>query len=102
MIRYAAPLMPLIFLTDLSYKSLRLVKCSEFRNLLLFLRRDLRDADIPHWSKVRDLVLDSWSTYFDELKLNLEVRPSSTLLWHVNIPCPECRGSDIIHMRHMV
>jgi hypothetical protein len=87
MIRYATPLMPLIFLTDLSYKSLRLVECSQFRNLLLFLRCDLRDANIPHWSKVQDLVLDSWSTYFDELKLNLEVRPSSMLLWYASLAC---------------
>jgi hypothetical protein len=71
--------MPLVFLTYLSYKSLRLVECSEFWCLLLFRHCDLRDSDIPHWSKIWDLVIALWSTYFNELKLNLEVR--LVLLW---------------------
>ena len=84
--------------TDLSSKSIRLVECREFRDLLLLLRSDLRDSMIPHRSKVRELVLNSWSIYFAQLRLNLEVRVLSKLLWRANIPCPACCGPNIVHM----
>jgi hypothetical protein len=93
-----APLMTLDLLTDLSYKSIRVVECPEFQNLLLLLRCDLRDSMIPHQTKIRELILNSWSIYFTQLRLNLKVRVLSKLLWHANISCPARCGPSIVHM----
>jgi hypothetical protein len=44
------------------------VKCPEFRQLLLLLREDLKDTDIPHRTKIREQIIKAWKIYFQELK----------------------------------
>jgi hypothetical protein len=65
------------------FKSINVIECPEFRDLLLLLKEDLKDTDIPHRRKVRDVILHTWSTYFEHLKKDLEVRPfpSSALFY---------------------
>ena len=52
-------------------KSLNVVECPEFRQLLLLLRSDLKDSDIPHRTKQRELLLQAWKDYFQILRSNL-------------------------------
>jgi hypothetical protein len=54
-------------------KSLNLVECREFRDLLLLLRSDLTESMIPHRTKLRELIIEAWRTYFQVLKLELAV-----------------------------
>lgn len=51
-----------------------IVDCSAFRRLLLILRRDIDDSDIPHRSKMRELVLRAaWKSSFDTIRAELKV-----------------------------
>jgi hypothetical protein len=52
---------------------INVVECPEFHQLLLLLRQDLEDKDIPHWTKVREAIIDAWQAYFDVLKIELAV-----------------------------
>jgi hypothetical protein len=61
----------------IDFQSINVVECPEFRDLLLLLREDFKDTDIPHRGKVHDIILHTWSTYFERLKKDLEVRPFS-------------------------
>lgn len=63
----------LVVLTVLLIKSIRVVECPEFRALLLLLRSDLKESMIPHRSKVRGLVIDTWKLYFQDLRRDLAV-----------------------------
>lgn len=54
-------------------QSLNVVECSEFRELLLLLRQDLRDDDIPRRTKLRTDVITAWQRYFVILKTDLAV-----------------------------
>jgi hypothetical protein len=38
-------------------QSLNIIECKEFRKLLLLLRQDLKDSDIPHRTKIRESVI---------------------------------------------
>jgi hypothetical protein len=55
-------------------QSLNVVECSEFRQLLLLLREDLQDKDIPHRTKIREAIIKAWEAYFKVLKEVLAVR----------------------------
>ena len=48
-------------------QSLNIVECPEFRQLLLLLRSDLKDSDIPRRTKLRELLLQAWKDYFQVL-----------------------------------
>jgi hypothetical protein len=61
----------------INFQSINVIECPEFRDLLLLLREDFKDADITHRNKIRDLILHAWSIYFEGLKNELEVRPFS-------------------------
>ena len=50
------------------HQSLNIVECPEFRKLLLLLRSDLKDSDIPHRTKLRELLLQAWKGYFQILR----------------------------------
>ncbi len=52
-------------------KALNIVECPEFRQLLLLLCNDLQDSQIPHRTKLRELVLQAWSQYFQALRRDL-------------------------------
>jgi len=49
------------------------MECPEFRRLLLLLRPDLKDANIPHRSKLRELIINAWKREFENLKCDLAV-----------------------------
>jgi hypothetical protein len=54
-------------------KSLNVVECPEFRRLILLLRSDLNDSQVPRRTKMRELVLRAWSQYFQVLRRDLAV-----------------------------
>ena len=53
---------------------MNVVENPEFRKLILLLREDIEDKDIPHRTKLRQLILDQFRTYFASLKEELAVR----------------------------
>jgi len=55
----------------LNYKSLNVVECPEFRRLLLLLRSDLMDTQIPHRTKLHELLLQAWAQHFKNLRCDL-------------------------------
>ena len=55
-------------------QSLNIVECDEFRHLLLILREDLKDTDIPHCTKIKMDIIEAWKDYFVILKQDLAVR----------------------------
>lgn len=52
---------------------MNVIECPEFRRLLCLLRQDLKDSDIPHPSKLRELICQAWQEYFVALKKELAV-----------------------------
>ena len=54
-------------------QSLNIIECKEFRRLLLFLREDLQDKDIPHRTKIKTDIIQAWKDYFIVLKQDLAV-----------------------------
>jgi len=63
-------------------KLLNVIECLKFWDLLLLLRKELKNTEILHRCKICDLILHQWSTYFKHLRKDLEVHPfpSSALL----------------------
>lgn len=61
--------------TDADYflKSIAVLDCPEFRSLLLLLRSDLKDSDIPHRTKGRSLIIEAWKDHFATLRVQLAV-----------------------------
>src|ERR1700729_3507920 len=49
------------------------MECREFRNLLLLLREDLQEKDIPHRTKRPGAIVTGWNSWFISLKCNLAV-----------------------------
>ena len=60
-------------------QALNIVECNEFRCLLLFLREDLKDTDIPHRTKIKTDIIEAWKEYFVILKQDLAVRILSSV-----------------------
>lgn len=56
-----------------SFKSLNVVECPEFRDLLLSIGGELKEAQIPHRTKLRQLIILAWKDYFVELRRELAV-----------------------------
>lgn len=54
-------------------QSLRVVEILEFRRLLLLLRDEMDDNDIPRRTKIRSAVMESLDDYFLKLKINIQV-----------------------------
>jgi hypothetical protein len=52
-------------------QSINVIECREFRDLLLLLRSDLQDRDIPHRTKLRETIIEAWESHFKALKLDL-------------------------------
>jgi hypothetical protein len=55
-------------------QAIHIIECVEFRRLLLLLREDLRDQDIPRRTKLREEIIKAWQHYFAKLKEDLKVR----------------------------
>ena len=54
-------------------KSLNVVECPEFRNLLLLLRESLRDTDIPHQSQTHNNIINLWLQSFSVMQTQARV-----------------------------
>lgn len=52
---------------------MNVVENVEFRNLLTLFRDDYTDEDMPHRSKIRVAILDTWRSWFEQLKQELTV-----------------------------
>jgi hypothetical protein len=52
-------------------QSINVIECREFRDLLLLLRSDLKDKDIPHRTKLREAIIETWDCHFKALRLEL-------------------------------
>ena len=57
----------------LSIQSINVIEGPEFRSLLLLLRQDLHDKDIPRRTKLRESVVRAWELWFKTLKQELSV-----------------------------
>jgi hypothetical protein len=55
---------------------MNLMECPEFRRLLQLLWKDLWECDIPHCTKLRELIVEAWYQYFDILKQDLAISVS--------------------------
>lgn len=56
------------------HQSINVVESPYFRRLLLLLRESLQEKDIPHRTKMRELIMESWEDYIVTLKEELAVR----------------------------
>ena len=93
----------LLMLTFSTFKSLNLMDCSEFRELLLLLRCTLTDGAIPHRTKLRELVIQAWKEYFEVLKRDLAVGSSSLVLSSVMFSSFLGRdGGNLLYHGHVV
>ena len=67
-------------------QSLNVVESEEFRKLILILREGMRDHDIPHRTKMREIILTRWKEFFETVRRDLQVCDSFYLSWvHPNI-----------------
>ena len=55
------------------FQSIRSIENPELRQLLLLLREDMNDEDIPKRDKVHDAIISSWKAYYLSLKEDLKV-----------------------------
>jgi len=60
-------------------QSINVIECREFRDLLLLMREDLQDKDIPRRTKLCEAIIKSWQAWFHTLKQNLAVLCSTIL-----------------------
>jgi hypothetical protein len=54
-------------------QSMNVIERRGFRDLLLLLRGDLKESDIPKRTKIRELIIKSWREYMEVLKAELAV-----------------------------
>ena len=54
-------------------KSIAVLDCPEFHTLLLLLRNDLKDSNIPHRTKGRVLIIKAWKKHFMALHAELAI-----------------------------
>jgi hypothetical protein len=54
-------------------QSINIMECHEFRDLLLLLREDLEEKDIPHHTKLHEAIITAWQMWFVGLKQDLAV-----------------------------
>jgi hypothetical protein len=81
-----------------------MIECVEFRRLLLLLREDLRDQDIPHRTKLREEVIKAWQNYFAILKEDMGVcttvhTSTAQLTSHFGLACGR---RHLTHRRYLV
>ena len=72
MIKYVVP-HSLFLLLLISFKSINVMECPEFCSLLLLMRSDLSEKDIPHRTKLRESIIKMWEAWFQTLKTDLSV-----------------------------
>jgi len=52
---------------------MNIVECPEFRRLIRFLRQDIKESDVPHRMKIRNVILELWKENFEVLRAKLTV-----------------------------
>ena len=52
------------------------MECPEFQELICFLHQELHETDIPHCTKLQELIIETWRGYFQVLKDDLAVSPA--------------------------
>jgi hypothetical protein len=57
----------------ISSQSINVIECPEFRGLLLLLRPDLEERDIPHRTRLRQSIIEAWNVWFRTLQRDLSV-----------------------------
>ena len=63
------------------------MECREFCDLLLLLRDDLQEKDIPHRTKLCKAIVTTWKSGFLTLKRDLAVSVTNLFLeWHIIEP----------------
>ena len=70
-----------IAVNHITFQSINIVECHEFHDLLLLLREDLQDKDIPHCTKIHESIIMAWKSWFLGLKSELVV--STTNLFEI-------------------
>ena len=80
-------------------KSLNVVECPEFRDLLLLLQNDL---EIPHRTQLRELVIQAWGQYFQDLCEELVVCPLTFFDESSHCFYPGVSGANFIYNGHVV
>ncbi|KAI6111673.1 hypothetical protein EDD16DRAFT_1521874 [Pisolithus croceorrhizus] len=67
-------------------QSLHVIECEEFWCLLLLLKNDLKDNNIPHCTKIKSDIIQGWKDYFAVLKTDLQFRKAlaHTILYLLN------------------
>lgn len=55
------------------FQSIRSIENPELCDLLLLLRDDLNEDDIPKRDKIHDAIISSWKAYYLSLKQDLKV-----------------------------
>ncbi|KAI6104558.1 ribonuclease H-like domain-containing protein [Pisolithus croceorrhizus] len=59
---------------------LHIIKCKKFQCLLLLLKNDLKESDIPHHMKIKSNIIQVWKDYFTILKTDLQISCSCRLV----------------------
>jgi len=81
-------------------RAINIIEHPAFHSLLLILHRDIHDMDIPHHTKMHELILASWRRSFETLKAELKVSSwlvsSNLISWH------EICRQNLIYHRHVV
>src|SRR6266481_8186501 len=54
-------------------QSINVIESPEFRNILLLCCESLRDKDIPHHTKIRDAIINTWKEQFLILSKDMQV-----------------------------
>ena len=54
-------------------QAINIIECPAFRQLLLVLCQNLQDTDIPHHTKMCDLIVTDWEKSFNSIKVELKV-----------------------------
>lgn len=77
--------------------------CPEFRLLLFLLRSDLKESAIPHRTKLRELVIESWREEFQVLKDDLAVLfLTPTIIYIFSAAYLECCRTDFLYNGYLV
>jgi hypothetical protein len=87
------------FLTP--YQAINVVDCKEFRDFALYGRDDVRDSDLPHRTKLTELVFKTYETEHLKLKSDLDV----CVLWitsHSLLTLAHRNHWDVSHSHRIV
>lgn len=75
-----------------------MVESEQFRDLIRFLRRDIKESDIPHRTKLRELILQAWTDDFKVLKGELAVSIQLLLVLQIISYLLESTRQNLVHI----